>query len=586
VAVTPETGGPSRTAGLAARAILVIGVAFMVGGLSIMLLFGLNSPGLPATIWGLLLLVVYGFFEPDTMRAFLGQGQLRAGTKALAQVLLVLAAIVLLNVFARDKLADKQLDLTKNKVNSLAPQTGQIVGGINKPIVATIWSSQTTTENQAAFQLLQRYHQMNGRLTVQNYTVLDHPQLAQQEKIQQAGSVVFQQTGHPDVITTDLTEQGFDSVLVQLVTGRSPRVYFLTGHGEPDIQAASQTGNSVTVLAAALQKQGIVVGRLNLAAGGGGGAVAPGTPALATPSAAPTDTSSPSAAPTDAGTPSPAPSDAGTPSAAAAPAPAPSPPAVAAATVPADADAVVILDPQANLSAAEEAAINSYVSRGGHLLVSAGPFSKSNVNDMVKRFGVSFGGGIVLDNSLQLRGVQGGILEIQSYGQSIVSRGMNTLPTVLLGATPVEGKAPAGFTLAPIIATQAGGCERTDLTVTSATCQAADKKGPFNLMVTVEQTGAKAGAVPIRAVLIGTSSIDGDTVALSQSKPPGNQPLMINAINWLAGQDKVINVPPHTDSPQAIFFTEGQKAIVGLGYPFLLPLLILGMGVNAYLRRR
>ena len=574
MALTPESPGPSRTAGLAVRAILVIGVAFIVGGLSIMLLFGLNSPGLPATIWGLLLIVVYGFFEPDTMRAFLGQGQLRAGTRALAMVLLVLAAIVLLNVFARDKLGDKQLDLTKNRVNSLAPQTSQIVSGLAKPVVATVWSSQTVTENQAAFQLLQRYHQMNGRLTVQNYTVLDHPQLAQQEKIQQAGSVVFQQQGHPDVITTDLTEQGFDSVLVQLVTGRSPRVYFLTGHGEPGTQAASQSGNSVTVLAAALQKQGILVGTLNLASGGGGGAVAPGSPGLVTPTPQATAVPSPAPAPTDTATPG-------------APPPAsPSPPTVATEIVPADADAVVILDPQANLSAEELKAINAYVDRGGHILVSSGPFSKSNVNDVVKRFGLRFGGGIVIDNNLQLRGVQGGILEIQSYGQHIVSRGMNTLPTVLLGATTVEGRAANGFTLTPVIASQADGCERLDLTNASASCQPADKKGPFNLFVTVEQTGAKTGAVPIRAVVIGTSSIDSDVVALSQNKPPGNQPLMINAINWLAGQDKVINVPPHTDSPQAIFFTEGQKAIVGLGYPFLLPLLILGMGVNAYLRRR
>ena len=555
MALTPGQVGPGRLGGWAARAILVIGAAFIVGGLSLLLLFGLSGPGLPATIWGLLLIVVYGFFEPDTMRAFVGQGQLRAGTKALAQVLLVLAAIVLLNVFARDKLGDKQLDLTRNRVNSLAPQTAQIVGQVNNPISATIWSSQATTENQASFQLLQRYHQLNGKLTVQSYTALDHPRLAQQENIQQPGSVIFQQAGHPDVITTDLTEQGFDSVLVQFVTGRSPRVYFLTGHGEPDTQAAAQSGNSVTVLVGALRKQGIVVAGLNLAAGG-------------------------------AATPSPAATATGSPSPGASAAPSPSPAAVASASVPGDADAVVILDPRTNLSAAEESSINAYIDRGGHLLVSVGPFGKSNVNDVVKRFGVSFGGGLVLDQQLQLRNAEAGILAIQSYGQHVVSRGMSTLPTYFLGAAPVEGKAAAGYTLTPIVTTPTDGCERSDLKINTATCVASDRKGPFNLFVTVEQSGARTGATPGRAALIGTSSLDSDGIALSQSKPPGNEPLMINAINWLAGQDKVINIPPHPDSPQSIFFTDGQKAIVGLGYPILLPLLILGMGVNAYLRRR
>jgi len=75
-------------------------------------------------------------------------------------------------------------------------------------------------------------------------------------------------------------------------------------------------------------------------------------------------------------------------------------------------------------------------------------------------------------------------------------------------------------------------------------------------------------------------------VALSQNRPPGNQPLMVNAVNWLAGQDKIINVPVNANPTQNIFLTDAQKQLVLLGYPVLLPLLMLGLGVNAYMRRR
>ncbi len=73
MALTPgppaEGGSTSRWA---VRAILVVGALFVVLGLSLLILFGLSGPGLPATVWGVLLIVVYGFFEPDTTRAFLG----------------------------------------------------------------------------------------------------------------------------------------------------------------------------------------------------------------------------------------------------------------------------------------------------------------------------------------------------------------------------------------------------------------------------------------------------------------------------------------------------------------------------------
>lgn len=564
MALTPDQQ-PSRAAGWAARGILVVGALFVVVGLSLLILFGFGSPGLPAAIWGLLLIVVYGFFEPQAVRGLLGQGQLRAGTRALASVLLVVASVVLLNVFVRDKLADKQWDLTRGQVNSLAPQTEQIVKALDQPVTATIWSNQSNSEMQTAYDLLQRYRALNGKLTVQRFTVLDRPTLARQQKIQQAGSVVFESTGHPSEVTTDATEQGLDTVLSRLATGRSPKAYFLTGHGEPDTQTQSQSGSSITLLVQALQKQGITVATLNLSAGAGGGTVVPGTPSLgATPAPAPTDTGSPSPAAS----------------------PASGPASTAAPKVPADADELVILDPQSDLSQSEIDAINAYLDGGGHVMVSQGPFAKTNVGQVLKRYGLGFGAGIVIDQQLQVRGAQGGILQIQSYGQHIVSRGMETLPTILLGSTSVDGKPGATYTLTPIMTSASDACERNDATNADPACEATDKKGPFNLMVTVEQTGATVGAKEGRAVAVGGAVFASDLVALSTNRPPGNQPLMINAINWLAGQDKIINVPPHTATAAQIFLTDAQKQLVLLGYPVLLPLLMLGLGVNAYLRRR
>ncbi|MFN2462561.1 MAG: hypothetical protein ABR573_01495 [Candidatus Dormibacteria bacterium] len=592
MAVEKPAGFGGLSSRWAARAILVLGSLFIVVGLSLVLLFGFSGPGLPATIWGLLLVVVYGFFEPEVVRGLLGRGQVQAGARALVQVLLVLGAVLLLNVVVRDKLGDKQLDLSKNHVNSLAPQTEQIVRRLDRRVNVTIWSQTSVAENQTAFDLLQRYRALNGNLTVHSYTTLDRPTLAQQQKILQAGSVVFETDGRPSQITTDMTEQGFDTALLRLSTGKAPKAYFLTGHGEPDIKAQSQTGASVTVLAAALAKQGITVAALNLASGGGGtGNLPPGAPALS-PTPAPADTSGATPAPADTGASppaadvTPAPSDSASPAPAAAPSASPSPSTVATAQVPADADEVIILDPRGNLNDAEIAAINGYMDRGGHILLAVSPFSKSNAGNLTKRFGVTFGGGIVLDQELQLRSAQPGILEIQKYGEGVVSRGLNTLPTILLGTTSVDGKPAAGYNATNVVTSGGDACERVDLSNTAGTCQSGDKKGPFNIMVSLEQTGAKAGTRPLRAILLAAPTLGSDALQLGQQVPPGNQPLMINAVNWLAGQDKIINIPPRATANSSVFLSEAQKSLVTLGYPVILPLLLLGLGVNAYLRRR
>jgi ABC-type uncharacterized transport system involved in gliding motility auxiliary subunit len=248
----------------------------------------------------------------------------------------------------------------------------------------------------------------------------------------------------------------------------------------------------------------------------------------------------------------------------------------------------VILDPVAALSPNELAALDAYLGRGGHLLVSSPPLGKSNLNTLVSKYGISFGGGIVLDQQLHYsQSSAAEVLLINSFGQSPVTRGLDTLPVLLLGATSVDGKAATGFTETALISTANDACARTDLSITNATCQPADKKGPFTLAAALSnETTVPSGTLPVRIVAFGGAGFAGDLVASQTTQPPGNIPLMVNAVNWLAGQDKVINIPPRTATPEAVFLTDAQRQLILIGYPFFLPALVGALGVSVYLRRR
>ena len=394
-------------------------------------------------------------------------------------------------------------------------------------------------------------------LTLKRFSILERPDLLAQQKAT-AGSVVFEYPKRPRQITTTTTEQDFTTSLLRLSTGRSPKAYFLTGHGEGDIANVAQSGASFTALKALLDKQGITSATLNLASG-------------AAPGAAP----------------APSPSAASSPAAGASPAASPTP--LQTTSVPADASEVVILDPRAALSDAEVASLNAYVAGGGHLLVSSPPLAKNNLNSLVSKYGLSFGAGIVVDPQMHYRNANDAVpvvLLVQQFGQSLVTTGLDTLPVVLLGSTSIDGTAPAGYTFTPLITTQGDACLRTDVTITAATCQSGEKAGPFSLAGALEQTNAKAGSRPIRIATFGGASFADDLIASQQQPPPGNMQLMINAVNWLAGQDKVINIAPHTATPAAVFLTDAQKQLILIGYPFLLPLLVAGLGVYVYVRRR
>jgi ABC-type uncharacterized transport system involved in gliding motility auxiliary subunit len=566
---TPQSGGSAVARG-AARVILVVAGITLAIGLALIILFGFTGAGPGFVVLGLILMVIFGFLEPESLRAFLGQGELQAGTKAIAQAVLVVGAVILLNMVVRDRLADTKLDLSKGQINTLAPQTVSVLKSLDSPVQVTVWYGQQASEQDTAFNLLKQYHNVNSNLVVQRYSVIERPTLAQQQKVTQADSVVFVYKNRAPEVTTATTEQDFTTSLLRLSTGKSPKAYFLAGHGEGDINTASQSGNSFTALKAALDKQGITSATLNLATGSGGTLTTPGVPSL---NASPAPAASAPASPTAVASPSPSASG--------------SPSALQATAVPADADEVVILDPVAALSPNELAALDDYLAKGGHLLVSSPPLGKSNLATLVSKYGISFGGGIVLDKQLHYsQSSAAEVLLISSFGQSPVTRGLDTLPVLLLGATSVDGKAATGYTETPLISSAGDACARTDLTVTDPNCLAADKKGPFTLAATLEQTSAPAGTRPVRIVAFGGAGFADDLVASQTTQPPGNVPLMVNAINWLAGQDKVINIAPRTATPEAVFLTDAQRQLILIGYPFFLPALVGALGVSVYLRRR
>ena len=65
-----------------------------------------------------------------------------------------------------------------------------------------------------------------------------------------------------------------------------------------------------------------------------------------------------------------------------------------------------------------------------------------------------------------------------------------------------------------------------------------------------------------------------------------NRNLLANMINWLASEEDLISIPPKSPSDATLVLTPFQLRMLNVTAIFLIPLMVIGMGVLVWLRRR
>src|SRR5262249_55889949 len=87
-------------------------------------------------------------------------------------------------------------------------------------------------------------------------------EIAQQNQIQQYGTIVLNYKGRTERVTTN-TEQDITNGIIKVVTGEQKKIYFTQGHGEKDTTASDRQGYSA--VASALKNENYDVEKLVIA---------------------------------------------------------------------------------------------------------------------------------------------------------------------------------------------------------------------------------------------------------------------------------------------------------------------------------
>ncbi|MBI1909605.1 MAG: GldG family protein [Deltaproteobacteria bacterium] len=489
------------------------------------------------------------------------------GANAIALTILVGAVMVLL--FGLIDRHDLRWDFTANKELSLSDQTVQVLKNLDQEVQVTAFFRRGESPDDYFIRrkvgdVLKEYAYRSPKV---HYEMVDpdlEVQKAIAENITTDGTIVFRSgSQRKDVYKSQLfnydrfseqalpefTGEGLFTNAMVAITGESRKtVYFLTGHGEKNLE---ETGpNGYRQIKDYLTKENYEVKTLNLLTGG-------------TSDSASLE----------------------------------------------DSNLLIIASPQHPFPEGEEELLISYLKKGGNLLLLLDPLLPSSCPRILAFLGVALQADLVLDPKRHfLLGMHYPVpfLSEHEITKPLKDKGMNPVLYLARGLTL---KQPTLSTLRAekLFESSPEGWGETTLNqkADAKFDKEKDFAGPVILGVTVGQLSKKKeeaesepaspelqqggpASQPVtenkqpRAVVVG----DSDFATNGIIQVPGNMDLFLNMVSWLVGSKEAISIRPKTPEFRNISLTEGQAQFIFWFTQFAYPLLFLGIGGFVWWRRR
>ncbi|MGH7947664.1 MAG: GldG family protein, partial [Candidatus Binataceae bacterium] len=332
---------------------------------------------------------------------------------------------------------------------------------------------------------------------------------------------------------TELTEEALTNAIIRITQATKKKVAFLDGHGEPDPDDATDPA-AYGAFKQALEGDGFEVRKLLLAT---------------------------------------------------------------EAKVPDDINVLIIAGPVKPLLQHELNEVKAFVDRGGRVLVMFRAARPDNSVDekalaaLVNEWGVKVGNDVVVDQVVRLfAGPALGLNPlVQSYGEHPITRNFNQRTLFPMTCSLTESTEPkAGLEVVALARTSDTSWAETDVEGIfkrqEAKLDAGDVRGPVTVGAAVRANLAelKWGKGDARMVVLGSADVI-DNQYISNFF---NRDFVVNAVNWLAGEEAGISIRPRGLRASRFRLTVDQFQTVFALSVLLLPELLLIVGIAVWWSRR
>jgi ABC-type uncharacterized transport system involved in gliding motility auxiliary subunit len=480
-------------------------------------------------VLGAVLLVIYLVFGLENLRTLVGSRSTRYGASAAIYSLLFVALVVGLNYLGIRH--HKQWDVTEASVYTLSPQSKKVADALTDTLVLTAFTDGGT--NPQLQTVLDGYRDAApGKVETRMLDPDKEPSLAEQMKITTVPSVNIQ-FGKESFVVTQPSEETITNGIIRVTRPGKKLVYFTEGFGEASFQDP-QDPKGFASAKLALEQENYEVKPLLL-------------------------------------------------------------PSVE--QVPDDASVVVLAGPTRPLTDAAIAALEAYLKRGGHLLALVGPrIGGGKLGAFLATWGVKVGDDIVIDREVRLfEGPRLGVVPLsRTYGTHPITQGFRDF-TVYPQTASVEPAAEGkkGLQATSLVKTSESSWAESDIDGVFvqgvATLDDKDRKGPVSIAVAVTANLKDMGFTPpegvtdARLVVFGTPLFV-DNQQLAQSQLNGD--LFLNAVGWLVGQGELVSIRSRSVRASRADLTPAQAARVFYLSVFIIPQLLIALGIWVWWRRR
>jgi hypothetical protein len=174
-------------------------------------------------------------------------------------------------------------------------------------------------------------------------------------------------------------------------------------------------------------------------------------------------------------------------------------------------------------------------------------------------------------------------VRIVNFEQHDVNRGLSAVSFPLVRTVDAASPAPTGVITTAVIKTSndtvSKPLKQGDNRIGALT--SSDPRGPFTVATVAEKTvGDKKG----RVLAIGAAEFAMDMLASDPTT--SNRYLFTNAVNFLADEDALVDIPPKDDPPDQVFLTPEQRARTFIINLLLFPTACILMAAFVWWKRR
>lgn len=481
---------------------------------------------------GLACVAAYGLSNFSEIVELFKSRKARFGANSIFMTLLVLAAVAFSQAIISNH--DKSWDLSKGQVHTLSDEAVKVAKNLGSEIQVYAFYGPNEPRAREFEDLLRRMKKVNpSKFSYEFVDMNKNPLTAQKYAVRSLGTSVVVAGDRSESISSAKEEDLVNALLKVGSTG-SKVVYVLSGHGEKFIEDTQPTG--LSELKKGLESSTFLVRALNLSQ---------------------------------------------------------------VPSVPEDCTTLILAGPRSDYLSPELALLDEYLGRGGRLIIAVDPRVKAgNLIAWLKKAGIEVNNDVIVDYNPVNRLFGGSPIApiIASFDPShpitkdmAEQRSQMIMPigrSVALSASMPAGA--QGTALAKTLGTAWAYRGNSDKIPAKAT--AADGKGPLTVAVAVEAEAklfkktadSKTDTSnPARLVVMGSSGILGNQgIAMFN-----NQDFSVNAVRWLADEEKRIAIAPKNEESVGLHLDKGTVSLIWWSL-ILLCLGTLALGITVTLRRK